>query len=194
MQRPGPGGSDAADGDAERRADLLIGGRRVAHQHLQQQASLGRKLGQSGADRPAQLVSLNDALARSAGLMTAERGGVLVDEACRASAPDVYAVGECASAAGRCWGLVAPGYDQAAVVVDRLSGGERAFTGADLSTKLKLMGIDVASFGDALAETEHCLEIVYADPARGLYQKLVMTDDAKTLAADEGLRHAYLGF
>ena len=123
----------------------------------------------------------DDALARSAGLMTAERGGVLVDDACRASAPDVYAVGECASAAGRCWGLVAPGYDQAAVVVDRLLGGDRAFTGGELSTKLKLMGIDVASFGDAHATTPGALELVWADPVAGVYKKLVVTDDAQTL-------------
>ncbi len=123
----------------------------------------------------------DDALARAAGLMTAERGGVLVDEACLASTPDVYAVGECASAAGRCWGLVAPGYDQAAVVVDRLRGGERTFTGADLSTKLKLMGIDVASFGDAHATTPGALELVWADPIAGVYKKLVVTDDAKHL-------------
>jgi nitrite reductase (NADH) large subunit len=123
----------------------------------------------------------DDALARSAGLMTAERGGVLVDEACAASAPDVYAVGECASAAGRAWGLVAPGYDQAAVVVDRLLGGDRRFDGADLSTKLKLMGIDVASFGDAHATTPGALELVWADPTSGVYNKLVVTDDAKHL-------------
>ncbi len=123
----------------------------------------------------------DDALARAAGLMTAERGGVLVDETCAASAPDVYAVGECASAAGRCWGLVAPGYDQAAVVVDRLLGGERRFDGADLSTKLKLMGIDVASFGDAHATTPGALELVWADPIAGVYKKLVVTDDAKHL-------------
>ena len=123
----------------------------------------------------------DDALARTAGLMTAERGGVLVDDACLASAPDVYAVGECASAAGRCWGLVAPGYDQAAVVVDRLLGGDRQFTGADLSTKLKLLGIDVASFGDAHARTPGALELVWSDPIAGVYSKLVVTDDAKTL-------------
>jgi len=123
----------------------------------------------------------DDALARSAGLMTAERGGVLVDQACAASAPDVYAVGECASAAGRCWGLVAPGYAQAEVVVDRLLGGDQVFTGADLSTKLKLMGIDVASFGDAHATTPGALELVYADPIAGVYSKLVVTDDARHL-------------
>ncbi len=123
----------------------------------------------------------DDALARGAGLHTAERGGVLVDETCAASAPDVYAVGECASAAGRCWGLVAPGYAQAEVVVDRLLGGRRTFTGADLSTKLKLMGIDVASFGDSHASTAGALELVYANPVAGVYSKLVVTDDARHL-------------
>jgi nitrite reductase (NADH) large subunit len=122
-----------------------------------------------------------DALGRAAGLQIAERGGVLVDEACRTSTPGVYAVGECASAAGRCWGLVAPGYAQAEVVVDRLLGGERTFDGADLSTKLKLLGIDVASFGDAHAEEAGALELVYADPIAGVYSKLVVSDDATRL-------------
>ncbi|MCW2606830.1 MAG: nitrite reductase large subunit, partial [Frankiales bacterium] len=123
----------------------------------------------------------HDALARQAGLAVAPRGGIAVDEACRTSAPDVYAVGECASAAGRAWGLVAPGYAQAEVVVDRLLGGAAAFTGADLSTKLKLLGIDVASFGDAFATTPGALELVYADPVAGVYSKLVVSDDAGTL-------------
>jgi len=123
----------------------------------------------------------HDALARSAGIEVGERGGVLVDEGCRTSAPGVYAVGECASAAGRCWGLVAPGYAQAEVVVDRLLGGTREFTGGDLSTKLKLLGIDVASFGDALATTPGALELVHADPIAGRYSKLVVSDDATRL-------------
>ena len=123
----------------------------------------------------------DDALARTAGIAIAERGGVLVDDACATSAAGVYAVGECASAAGRCWGLVAPGYAQAEVVIDRLLGGERAFTGADLSTKLKLMGIDVASFGDAQGTTPGALELVYVDPIAGVYAKLVVTDDARHL-------------
>jgi nitrite reductase (NADH) large subunit len=123
----------------------------------------------------------HDALAREAGLALAERGGVLVDQTCRTSAPDVYAVGECASAAGRCWGLVAPGYAQAEVVVDRLLSGTRTFDGADMSTKLKLLGIDVASFGDAHAATPGALELVYADPISGVYSKLVVSDDATRL-------------
>jgi nitrite reductase (NADH) large subunit len=122
-----------------------------------------------------------DALARTAGLAVHERGGVLVDEACLTSTPDVYAVGECASALGRCWGLVAPGYAMAEVVVDRLLGGTGSFDGADLSTKLKCLGIDVASFGDAFATEPGALELVWADPVAGVYKKLVVSDDAKRL-------------
>ncbi|HUR51855.1 MAG TPA: nitrite reductase large subunit NirB [Mycobacteriales bacterium] len=122
-----------------------------------------------------------DAVARDGGLDLGERGGVLVDEACRASAPDVYAVGECAAAAGRTWGLVAPGYAMAEVVVDRLLGGVGTFEGADLSTKLKCLGIDVASFGDAFAQTPGALELVWADPVAGVYKKLVVSDDAGLL-------------
>ena len=69
----------------------------------------------------------------------------------------------------------------AEVVVDRLLGGQATFEGADLSTKLKLLGVDVASFGDAFAATQGSLEVVYADPVAGVYKKLVMSDDARTL-------------
>jgi nitrite reductase (NADH) large subunit len=123
----------------------------------------------------------HDALARAAGLAVADRGGVLVDEGCRTSDRAVWAAGECASAAGRAWGLVAPGYAQAEVVVDRLLGGRATFTGADMSTKLKLLGIDVASFGDAHGATEGALDLVYADPVAGVYSKLVVSDDATRL-------------
>ncbi len=122
-----------------------------------------------------------DQLARAGGLEIHERGGVLVDEACRTSAADVYAVGECASAGGRCWGLVAPGYAMAEVVVDRLLGGAGTFDGGDLSTKLKCLGIDVASFGDAFATERGALELVWADPVAGVYKKLVVSDDASRL-------------
>ncbi|MDP9820958.1 nitrite reductase large subunit NirB [Nocardioides massiliensis] len=115
-----------------------------------------------------------DALARDAGLATAERGGVLVDEQCRSSDPHVWAVGECAAPGGRMYGLVAPGYAMAEIVVDALLGGAGAFTGADMSTKLKLLGVDVASFGDAFATTPGSLELVFADAVGGLYKKLVV--------------------
>jgi len=122
-----------------------------------------------------------DALARTAGLDLAERGGVLVDEQCRTSDPHVWAIGECAAPAGRMYGLVAPGYAMAEVVVDALLGGPGAFTGADMSTKLKLLGVDVASFGDAHATAEGALELVFADAVAGVYKKLVVSEDGKQL-------------
>ena len=82
------------------------------------------------------------------------------------SDPHVWAIGECAAPAGRMYGLVAPGYAMAEVVVDALLGGAGAFTGADMSTKLKLLGVDVASFGDAFATTAGALELVYSDAGR----------------------------
>jgi len=126
-------------------------------------------------------ISPRDELARDLGIELGPRGGVAIDTACAASAPNIWAIGEVASFEGRCTGLVAPANAMAEVVADRLLGGAAEFTSVDDATKLKLSGVDVASFGDALARTEQALEIVYADPARGLYQKLVMTDDAKTL-------------
>ena len=122
-----------------------------------------------------------DALARAAGLDLAERGGVLVDEQCRTSDPHVWAIGECAAPGGRMYGLVAPGYSMAEVVVDALLGGPGAFTGADMSTKLKLMGVDVASFGDAFATTEGALELVFSDAVAGIYKKLVVSADGRQL-------------
>lgn len=122
-----------------------------------------------------------DALARTAGLDLAERGGVLVDEQCRTSDPHVWAIGECAAPAGRMYGLVAPGYAMAEVVVDALLGGSGSFTGADMSTKLKLMGVDVASFGDAFATTPDALELIFADAVAGVYKKLVVSEDGTQL-------------
>jgi nitrite reductase (NADH) large subunit len=119
-----------------------------------------------------------DALARAAGLDLAERGGVLVDEQCRSSDQHIWAIGECAAPGGRMYGLVAPGYTMAEVVVDAMLGGPGSFTGADMSTKLKLMGVDVASFGDAFAATEGALELVFADAVAGVYKKLVVAENA----------------
>jgi len=115
-----------------------------------------------------------DQLARDAGLAVGERGGVVVDEACRTSDPRVFAVGECALYSGRIFGLVAPGYQMARVAADRILGGEAAFTGADMSTKLKLMGIDVASFGDAFAAEPGSEAITYRDPVANVYKRLVL--------------------
>ncbi len=109
------------------------------------------------------------------------RGGVVINDDCSTQVPGIWAIGEVANFGGMCLGLVAPANTMAEIVADRLHGGEATFPGFDTATKLKLSGVDVASFGDAFARTEHALEIVYADPARGVYQKIVTTDDAKTL-------------
>ncbi|WP_052286902.1 nitrite reductase large subunit NirB [Streptomyces sp. 769] len=127
-----------------------------------------------------------DQLARDCGLAVGERGGITVDERCRTvTDPHVFAIGECALAAdGRVYGLVAPGYEQAQTAAAALAadGTERlAFTGADLSTKLKLLGVDVASFGDAHGATEDCLDVVYSDSRAGLYKKLVVGRDGTLL-------------
>lgn len=123
-----------------------------------------------------------DELARAAGLALAERGGVLTDRACRASDPHVYAIGECAAIEGTCYGLVGPGYTSAEVAASQIAAAVPAeFTGADLATKLKLMGVDVASFGDAHGRADGCLEVVVNDPVAGTYSKLVLSDDAQTL-------------
>ncbi|MGO1055408.1 nitrite reductase large subunit NirB [Crossiella sp. CA198] len=122
-----------------------------------------------------------DQLARAAGLGVGQRGGIVVDSACRTTASDVYAIGECALAGGQVYGLVGPGYAMAEVVADRLLGGAAEFTGADTATKLKLLGVDVASFGDAHATAPNALEVVHSDPVSGRYQKLVVSDDASTL-------------
>lgn len=122
-----------------------------------------------------------DELARTAGLEVAPRGGVLTDLACRTSDPDIYAVGEVAAIEGRCYGLVGPGYTSAEVVADRLVDGTAEFPEADLSTKLKLLGVDVASFGDAMGSTENCLEVAINDAVNRTYAKLVLSDDARTL-------------
>ena len=122
-----------------------------------------------------------DELARAAGLDIAQRGGVMTDLGCVTSDPNIFAIGEVAAIEGRCYGLVGPGYTSAEVVADRLLGGAAEFPEADMSTKLKLLGVDVASFGDAQGRTPNCLDVVVNDPVKQTYAKLVLSDDAKTL-------------
>jgi nitrite reductase (NADH) large subunit len=119
-----------------------------------------------------------DDLARGCGLDVGERGGVVVDERCRTSDPHVWAIGECAVALGRTWGLVAPGYQMARLVADQLTGSdEGTFVGADLSTKLKLLGIDVCSFGTL----EGGVDVTYADPIGDVYRRLVVDPEGPRL-------------
>jgi nitrite reductase (NADH) large subunit len=119
-----------------------------------------------------------DELARAAGLTVGERGGIAVDDTCCTDDPRIFAIGECALVNGRVYGLVAPCWSMAEVVADRLLGGDARFTGADTSTRLKLMGVDVAGFGDPDADG---LNVGYTDPVAGTYKRLVVSDDARTL-------------
>ncbi|HEU5084890.1 MAG TPA: nitrite reductase large subunit NirB [Acidimicrobiales bacterium] len=119
-----------------------------------------------------------DQLARDAGLAIGERGGVVVDDQLRTSDPAVSAIGEVACVEGRCLGLVAPGYQMARVLAARLAGDPdpSGFRTPDLSTKLKLLGVDVASFGDAFAGggTDDGFDVLtWSDSSAGIHKRLV---------------------
>ncbi len=123
-----------------------------------------------------------DELARQNALAVGARGGVAVNDHCGTSDPDIYAIGECAAWNDMVYGLVAPGYDMARVVAKHIAGQqEAAFAGADMSTKLKLMGVDVASIGDAQGRTAGCRSFRYMDEAKQVYKKIVTSPDGKTL-------------
>ncbi|WP_373975774.1 nitrite reductase large subunit NirB [Chitinibacter sp. SCUT-21] len=122
-----------------------------------------------------------DTLARYSQLAVAERGGVVINDQCQTSEPDVYAIGECASWQGQYFGLVAPGYKMAQVTVDHLLGRDNAFTGADMSAKLKLLGVSVGSIGDAHGKTSGSHSYVFQDDQAGIYKKIVVSADGATL-------------
>ncbi len=116
-----------------------------------------------------------DELARQAGLVCGERGGIVIDDHGRTSDPHIYAIGECALWGGRIYGLVAPGYRMAEAVAAHLLGHPgNGFQGADMSTKLKLLGVDVASIGDAHAQTEGARSCFFIDEMQGIYKKIVI--------------------
>jgi nitrite reductase (NADH) large subunit len=118
-----------------------------------------------------------DELAAAAGILTGERGGVVVDEHLRTSDPDVFAIGEVALHDGVIYGLVAPGYEMADVLAKRLAGQDAEFRGADMSAKLKLLGTDVASFGDPFRDPRSTKAVIFEDQLRGIYEKLVVSGD-----------------
>jgi len=122
-----------------------------------------------------------DDIAAACGLKIANRGGVVINDHCLTSDENIYAIGECASWKDQTFGLVAPGYAMARTVVNQLSGGEVVFTGADMSTKLKLNGVDVASIGDPHASTPGSLVYTYQNGVEGIYKRLIVSKNNKTL-------------
>lgn len=123
-----------------------------------------------------------DQLARDAGIEVGERGGIVIDDHCQTSDDDIYAIGECALWNGRIFGLVAPCYEMATTAAGHLLEQQpAAFAGADMSTKLKLLGVDVASIGDCHGATPAARSYCYSDEVRQVYKKLVVSDDGKLL-------------
>lgn len=124
-----------------------------------------------------------DQLARKTGLEVGERGGILVDYHCRTSDSDIFAIGECALYGNMIYGLVAPGYRMAEVAVQQFADGDEkpSFTGADMSTKLKLLGVDVGSIGDAHGKTPGSITYVYSDEKSEVYKRIIVSADGKLL-------------
>ena len=122
-----------------------------------------------------------DELAKQMGITVGPRGGIVIDDHCRTSLPNVFAIGECALWQGKLFGLVGPGYTMARVAAQALLGGEARFEGADMSTKLKLMGVDVASFGDAFGSEAGARSLALVDDLRDIYKRIVISADGKRL-------------
>ncbi len=137
---------------------------------------------EDGTRLPADLVVMavgikpNAQIAKDAGILV--NRGIVVDDGMRTSDPDIYAIGECAEAAGQVYGLVAPLYEMAGVLAARLAGDDAAaFKPSAVATKLKVTGINLFSAGD-FAESPDRQEIVLRDASRGIYKRLVLKDDS----------------
>ncbi|UJF17176.1 nitrite reductase large subunit NirB [Vibrio sp. SS-MA-C1-2] len=122
-----------------------------------------------------------DKLARQAGLGIAPRGGIEVNDYCQTTDQNIYAVGECAAWEHKCYGLVAPGYKMAQVAVSHITGGDAKFAGADMSAKLKLLGVKVGSIGDAHGRTPGSKSFVYQNDEQEVYKRIIVSEDGKKL-------------
>ncbi|WP_281323859.1 nitrite reductase large subunit NirB [Flavobacterium sp. IMCC34518] len=123
-----------------------------------------------------------DELARVSGLVVGERGGVVVNNQMLTSDPYIYAIGEVALYTGMIYGLVAPGYEMADVAAEQILNGDKTMRDTiDMSTQLKLIGVEVASFGDPFIENENVTAIVYENKFSGIYKRINVTKDGKTL-------------
>lgn len=123
----------------------------------------------------------NDKLARNSGLEVGQRGGIAVDGTLQTSDPAITAIGECALFEGMIYGLVAPGYEMARVAAARIDGEDKTFVGTDLSTKLKLLGLDVASLGNPFDADPANKVVEVHDTVTGIYKKMVIDPTGKQL-------------
>ena len=126
-------------------------------------------------------IRAQDSLAKTAGLATGERGGIVINDRCQTSDENIFAIGECALWEGKIFGLVAPGYQMARVAAAQLAGEAATFQGADMSTKLKLLGVEVASFGDAHGRTPGSQSYQWSNGPQQIYKKIVVCAEGKTL-------------
>ncbi|MET0471144.1 MAG: FAD-dependent oxidoreductase [Xanthobacteraceae bacterium] len=120
-------------------------------------------------------IRANIGLARAAGLEVGR--GIVVNDHLETSTAGVHAIGECAEHRGCCYGLVEPAYEQAQLLARRLAGERASYPGSVLATNLKVSGVNVFSAGDFLAATDEAEEIVFSDPAVGIYKKLIIAHD-----------------
>lgn len=124
-----------------------------------------------------------DELGKSCGLEMGTRGGIVVDNQMRTSDPNIFAIGEIALYNQMIYGLVAPGYDMAKVAVDQILGDIQTLMSADIdmSTKLKLIGVDVASFGIPFMPPEKGHSIIFENKTESLYKRINVSHDGKRL-------------
>ncbi len=124
-----------------------------------------------------------DEIAKECGLQTGTRGGVIVDNTMKTSDKNIFAIGEVALYNHMIYGLVAPGYDMAEVAVSQIIGNNSTTMPdhIDMSTQLKLIGTEVASFGDALSENDTIDAIVYENKRNGMYKRINISKDGTKL-------------
>jgi nitrite reductase (NADH) large subunit len=123
-----------------------------------------------------------DELAKATLLNVHPRGGIMVDSYLRTNDENIFAIGEAAVYNNMVYGLVAPGYDMADIVARQLTGDHtKQFHGFDMSTKLKLIGVDVGSFGDPFCDQVPSIPIVFKNKHKGVYKRINISEDGKYL-------------
>lgn len=124
-----------------------------------------------------------DELGKTCDLKMGVRGGIVVNNKMQTSDPEIYAIGEVALLNNMIYGLVAPGYDMAEVAVNQILGNKDMLMPLeiDMSTKLKLIGVDVASYGEPYMPIEKGYSIIYENKTKNLYKRINISHDGKKL-------------